>query len=159
MRLGVTCGVEIVRVELVNPLEHFAVLLITEMVVRAVSMPGVERVIAEHVESFLWEAVLHDLIDIAIVPEGHMHFIQTAVRLVDAEPGLILRVSEIGVCLEIFRRADGVGVRAAGWESIAYDPPLRLAIEAQDLAQSGHKTHRYHPARMPLPTDDLGRLQ
>src|SRR5260370_14289543 len=159
MRLGVTCGVEIVRVELVNPLEHFAVLLITEMVVRAVAMPSVERVIAEHVESFLWEAVLHDFIDNAIVREGHMHFDQTAVRLVDAEPGLILRVSEIGVCLEIFRKDDGVGVRAAGWESIAYAPPLRLAIEAQYLAKIVHKTHRYHPARMAVPADGLRRLQ
>src|ERR1700686_3922780 len=134
-----TFGVKVVRVELVNPLEHLAILLITEIVVRAVSVPSVERVIAEHVEGLHRKAMLQDLVNVAVVPEGHMHVIETAVRLVDAEASLILRVVAIGVCLEISRKDDGIGVSAAGWESVAHDPPLRLAIKAQYLAQIVHK--------------------
>ena len=54
-------------------------------------MPRVKRMEAKHVESFVAQVGLHDLGDVAIMSEGHMHVFKAAVGFVDSTFALILR--------------------------------------------------------------------
>jgi hypothetical protein len=73
------------------------------MGIRTMAVPGVERVISKHVKRFHGEIVLHDLIDIAVVPEGQLELVQAAVRLIDAVLCLKERVVIVLVGLEVLR--------------------------------------------------------
>ena len=63
--------VEIVWIELADPLEHSAILVVHEVIVFALAMRRVERMIANHVERFVGQMILDDLIKIFVVAPGH----------------------------------------------------------------------------------------
>src|ERR1035437_3509703 len=50
IRLGVPLRIQIVLVELEHPLKHGPILVVAEVVVSAMPMPGVDRVEAQHVQ-------------------------------------------------------------------------------------------------------------
>src|SRR5262252_5177086 len=100
------------------------------MTVGAVAMGGIERVIAEHVLRFLGNEVARDAIDVLIVPEGKMNFVEAAVRFVDSVLGLILGNLAVRVGREEFGENNIAGVSAADREGVAHNGPLRLTVKA-----------------------------
>src|SRR5947209_7491830 len=50
VRPSAALRVEIVRIERLNPAQHLAVLSVRQMRVSALLVPGVERVVADHIE-------------------------------------------------------------------------------------------------------------
>ena len=71
----------------------------------------------------------------------------------------LFRNGRIGVGTEEFRIHDPVRPRASYGESIANHCPLRLAEQAQDLAQVVNQPGENEPARMAVAPDRLGGLQ
>src|ERR1700722_20201850 len=134
VRLGVTLRIEVVWIELQDPRQHRAILLVAKIVIGAVPMPCVERVKAQHVQAFHREVILHDLIDVAVVTEGHFHFVEATVFFVDAEFCLVERVLGVRVGAEKLWENHCFGICASSREGVAYDAPLRFAVEAKELA-------------------------
>ena len=65
----------------------------------------------------------------------------------------------VGVGRQEFAEHDLVGVGAAHREGIAHDGPLRLAEQAQHLAEVVNQARQHEPARMPVAANRFGRLQ
>ena len=63
---------------------------------------GVKRVVAQHIQSLLGQIRLHNMIDVFIVPPGHMHIFQTAIRFVNTIFSVIPRVVMIFIIFKIF---------------------------------------------------------
>ena len=74
--------------------------------------------------------------------------------------GLSTRGScRVGIVLEELGVDDLVGEGAADRERVADDRPLRLAVEAQNLAEVVDQAGDDEPARLVRAADRLGRLQ
>jgi hypothetical protein len=157
--LGVALGVEVVLVELEDPIHHGAVLVIAEVVVCAVLVPWIERVEAEHVERFVAEVGFHDFSDVAVVAEGHVDVLETAVGLVNAGFGLVLGDIAIGIIGEVLGEDDVGRPGASDGEGVADDAPLGFAIQAEAFAEVVEKADEDHPARMAVATDRFRCLE
>lgn len=81
----VVLTVKIIRIERANSLERLRVLLVREVCVRALAVPGVEAVVADHREALLGQRalVLQDGVEVLVVPPREHHVVQPAVRRVD----------------------------------------------------------------------------
>ena len=77
-------GVQAISIEAPHPRKHFFVVVIHQVAVGAMTMRGIERVIAEHVQSFFREIGFRDLIDVLVMPEGEMDVVEPATRRVNA---------------------------------------------------------------------------
>src|SRR5438067_3622273 len=88
-----------------------------------------------------------------------MHLIEAAVWLIDAVPRAVNRVVGVGICLEILRKHDLIGVCAPYREGIAHNAPLWLTPQAQHFAKVVDEAGQNKPARMPIPANGLGGLQ
>ena len=117
-----------------HPLEHLAVLLVREMLVRAFFVPRVERVIPERVQRLDGQVVLHDVVDVLVVAPRHVHAVEpdpfsympSGVEYTGwRESGFSSKNSWYTIAV----------VRAPDRERVADDGPLRLAPEAQDFAE------------------------
>ena len=81
VRLLVALGVEIIRIELAHRIEQSLILLIHQILVIAFAVRGVERVIAQHIERFVRQMILRDVIDIFVVSPREVHFVETRLEL------------------------------------------------------------------------------
>ena len=68
-------------------------------------------------------------------PHDRCTLVEPQPSLVDADGRLVLRHLRVGVVGEELGEDDPVGVGAADRERVADDRPLRLAPEAEDLAE------------------------
>ena len=98
-------------------------------------MGGVERVVADHGQALLGEVVPDDVVEVFVVSPGQVDIVEPAVGLVDAAWGLVFGDLRVGVLVEELGEDDLVGEAAADGEGVADDGPLRLAEEAEDLAE------------------------
>src|ERR1700746_2774950 len=88
-----------------------------------------------------------------------MDVVQATVRFVDAELGLVARIAVVGIGGEKFRKDNFAGVGATDGKSIAYDRPLRLAVEAEDFAEVVQEAGEDEPTGMAVFANGLGGLQ
>ena len=154
----VPLGVEVVRVELPDPLHQVAVAVVHQVGVLALAVRRVEGVIADHRQALVGEVVLDDVVEILVVAPGHVDVVQPAARLVDPALGLVFGHVPVGVVLEELVEDDLLGVAAADREGVAHDGPLGLAQEAEDLAQVVDQAGEDEPAGMAVGPDGLGGL-
>ena len=119
---------------------------------------GVEGVIADHGQSFFRQMILDDMIEVLVVAPRQVDAVQPAARLVDAALGLIGGDGLVGVVLEELGENDLLRVSAADGERVADDGPLRLAEEAEDLAEVVNQPGQDEPARVAGGANGLGRL-
>lgn len=152
-------GIKIVRIEFANELEHLFVVLVHEVAIGAVAMGRIKRVVAQHVLRFLGNIVARDLINVLVVAERKMNFIEAAIRFVDAIFGLILRNFAVGVGGEEFGENDVRRISAADRERIAHDGPLRLPVKAKNFSEIMQKTGEDKPARITIFANCFGSLQ
>ena len=106
-----------------------------EVPVGAVLVPGIERVISQHVLRRLRQILLRHVIDVLVVPPRQVDALQPAAFLIDAAGSLVRRHEAVGVVGEELGEDDLLGISASHGEGIADDGPLRLAEQAKDLAQ------------------------
>jgi hypothetical protein len=67
--------VEVVGIELANPLEHALVAVIHEMTVSAMAVGGVKRMIPEHVLGFFRDISARGLVDVFVVSKREVDLI------------------------------------------------------------------------------------
>lgn len=81
----VVLTVQVIRIKRPHGLKRLRVLLVREVCVRALAMPGVEAVVADHREALLGQRalVLQDGVEVLVVPPREHHVVQPAVRRVD----------------------------------------------------------------------------
>ena len=98
------------------------------------------------------------MVQVFVVSPRHVDAVQPAARLVDPALSLVFGDVAVGVFLEEFGEDDLVRVAAADRERVADHGPLRLAEEAEDLAQVVDQPGQDEPAGMSVGTDRLGGL-
>ena len=152
-------GIKVVLVEPKHPVEHGAVLVVAQVVVGIVLVPRIERVEPQHVQRLIAKIRLHHLGDVAIVPKRHMDVFQAAVWLVDSVRRLILRHVAIGILRKVFVKDNVAGPSAAHGKRVADNAPLRLAIQAEALAEIMDKASENHPTRAAVAAHRLGGLE
>ena len=154
-----TLGIKIVRVERLDPFEHFAVLIVHQVIVFSFAMRGVEGVITDHVKRFGRQIIFGHVIKIFVVAPGEFNAIETGVLLIEAEAGLVTRILAVGIVSEEFVENDFFGIRAADRESVADHSPLRFAKETENLAEIMDQAGQDEPARMTVAADLFGGLE
>ena len=83
-------------------------------------------------------------------------FLLSGLRHLGHHWGAILAV---GIGLKELVEDNLIGIRTADRKSIADHGPLRLAMEAEDLANIVNQASQNEPARMPVSAYSLGSLQ
>lgn len=160
---SVAFTVQIVRVESQHSLQHLVVFLVHQFAVSTLSVPRVERVVANHRKSFIRNSglVLDDVVKVLVVAPGKHHIVHANTRLVDAELGLVDLVVVILVVLEGFRAEDDTVVKGtAHWECVSHDIPLAVGTEEeQQLSKIVDQTDELHPARLAIFAKSLCSLQ
>ena len=72
--------------ELLDPLHHLSVLIVTEVVIVSSKVPWVEGVVTNTVECLLWKSGLilyQDLIKVLIMAKGHLYHVQPTVGFIN----------------------------------------------------------------------------
>src|ERR1041385_8138005 len=88
-----------------------------------------------------------------------MDIFQAAVWLIDSKLRLVFGNIPVRILAEVFGKDDLIGPCASHGESIAYDSPLRLSIQAKALPKVMDKSNQHHPAGMTVFADRLRGLQ
>lgn len=138
------------------------VLLRHELPVRALLVPRVEAVVADHGQRLGRQRRLvpDDMIQILVVAPRQHHVVHAAAGGVDAVLRAVHRVHRVRVQPETLRVDDALVERAADGERVADDVPLALrVVEEQQLAQVVDEARELHPARLAVAPDRLGALQ
>src|ERR1700757_630225 len=104
------------------------------MIVRTVTMPGIERVKSQHVESFDRHIRLHHFGNVAIVPKRHVKILEATVRLLYSVLVLVLGSQPIWVVRKVLVKYDRLGPGASHRKRITDDAPLRFAIQAKTFS-------------------------
>jgi hypothetical protein len=166
IRDAVTLGVQIIGVEGVDSLEHLPVLITHEVLVRALPVPGVERVVANHGKGLIGEGglVLDDVVKILVMTPREHDVVKTTVGRVDAELGVKVGVDSIGVSLgKCIRVDDLIRESTANGESITNNVPLSLSLEfgkkEHQLAKVVNETSQLHPSRLAIAANSFSRLE
>lgn len=160
----VTLGVEVVRVESLDSLQHLMVLLAHELPVRTLLVPGVEAVVADHGESLVGQLalVLDDVVEVLVVAPAEHDVVEADAGRVDAELGAVDGVVVVRVALEGVRVDAALVEAAADGEGVADAVPLALreaVPEEHQLAQVVDQARQLHPARLAVAPHRLGALQ
>lgn len=166
IRDAVALGVQVIGVEGVNSLEHLPVLVAHEVLVSALSVPGVEGVVADHGKSLVGEGglVLDDVVKVLIVAPREHDIIKAAVGRVNSELGVEIRVGSIRVSFSKGLGVDDlVGESTSNRECVANNVPLTLSLELGEeehqLAKIVDETSELHPSRLAITTNSLSRLE
>ena len=115
--------------------------------------------IADHVLRRLRHIVLEQVVQVLVVAPGHVHLVQPAVSAVDAQFAVVAAVLAVRVGGKKLGVDDAVRVPAADREGVAHHRPLRLAKQAQHLAQVVHEAGQHKPVGVAVGADRLGGLQ
>ncbi len=91
---AVALAVQVVRVEGANGLQHLLVVIVHELAVGALLMPGVEGVVADHGQGLERQSglVLDDVVEVLVVAPGQQNVVQTAARGIDTVLGAVDRI-------------------------------------------------------------------
>lgn len=160
----IALGVQVIRVESLDGLQHLMVLLAHELAVRALLVPGVEAVVADHGERLVGEGalVLDDVVEVLVVAPAEHDVVEADTRRVDAELGAVDGVVVVRVALEGLRVDAALVKGAADGERVADAVPLALreaVPEQHQLAQVVDQARQLHPAGLAVPAHRLGALQ
>lgn len=162
----VALAVQVIGVESLDSLHHLPVLVAHEVAVSALTVPGVEGVVADHGQGLVGERglVLDDVVEVLVVAPAEHDVVETAVGRVDAVLGVVVGVGGIGVALSEGGRVDAaVREGAADSEGVADDVPLALGAELREedheLAEVVDETSQLHPAGLAIAADGLGGLE
>src|SRR5258706_8932729 len=90
---------------------------------------------------------------------GHANVVESAILLVNAGLRLKTRFPAVRVVREKTVKHNLVRVGRADWKSVADHGPLRLAEQAQNLAEIVNHSREDEPARMSVAADLLRGLQ
>src|SRR5437870_3162176 len=70
---------------------------LAQPMISGLPMAGIKGVVADHVERFLRQVVLHDLVQVLVIPPGEVDVGKPAPLLVDAAESLIGRHLAVGI--------------------------------------------------------------
>src|SRR6266516_604430 len=119
-----TLGIKVVRIESSNPLEHFLVPTVHEVLIFPFAVRRIEGVIANHVKGLRRQVIFDDVIQIFVMAPGEMNVFQAAAFRVDAGSSLVFRLPAVGIVGEELMKDDLVRIAAAYRKRIAYHGPL-----------------------------------
>jgi len=155
-------GVQVVRVEGLDGIQHLLILLVHHPAVSSLLVPGVEAVVADHGKSLIGNGalLLDDVVEVLVVAPADHDVVETAARCVDTVLGAVDGVLAVGVVLESAGVDDAVVELAADDESVTDNIPLTLCLEEEEeLAQVVDKTDQLEPAGLAIAADSLSGLK
>lgn len=159
----ITLAVQVVRVECLDRFQHLVVMLIHELTIGSLSVPGVERVVADHCQAFFRDCrlILHDVIKIFIVAPADHDILQSTTRRVNSIFGAIHLVVIVLIVFErLVAENDPVIKGATDREGVANNVPLSFSPEEeQQLSKIVNQPHKLHPSGLSFVANRLGRLQ
>ena len=132
---------------------------IGQVPVLAFFMPCVKRVVANHVLGRLRQIVFEQVVQVFVMAPGHVHLVQPAVGAVDAQLGVVAAVVAVRISGKKLGVDDALRVAAADRKGVAHHRPLRLAKQAQHLAQVVHKAGQHEPIGVAVGADGFGGLK
>src|SRR5437870_4825354 len=129
IRALVAFGIKVVRIESSNPLEHFLVPAVHEVLIFPFAVRRIEGVIANHVKGLRRQVIFDDVIQVFVMAPGEMNVFQAAAFRVDAGSSLVFRLAAVGIVGKQLMKDDLVRIGAAYWKRIADHGPLRLSVK------------------------------
>src|SRR5687767_1366649 len=116
-------------------------------------MSRIKRMVAQHIKRFFGHPVFDHVVNVFIVPPGKVHLIKASPLLVHPQAGVQLWVVDVGIGGEEFAKNDLVRKGASDRKSVSHDGPLRLTVQAKNLAEIMDEPGEDEPAGVTVPTD------
>src|SRR5256884_6689277 len=122
-------GIKVVRIESSNPLEHFLVPTVHEVLIFPFAVRRIEGVIADHVKGLRRQGTFDDVVQLFVMAPREVNVFQAAAFRVDAGSSLVFRLAAAWIVGEELMKDDLVRIGAAYRKRIAHHGPLWLSVK------------------------------